>query len=435
MSKPLTYRRATIHDPFGRFTPKKEQRMTSRTQDVIERSEHWGAHNYHPLPVVLTKGQGAFVWDIEGKKYLDMLSCYSALSHGHCHPRILAAAQKQMEQITLTSRAFHNVPYAEFCEKISRLSGLDMALPMNSGAEAVETALKAARAWGYRIKKVPQDKARIIAAKGNFHGRTIAIVSFSTEQAYREPFGPMAPGFDMVPFGDADALENAITPETVAFLVEPIQGEGGIIIPSDGYLKRVREICTKHNVLMMLDEVQTGLARTGKMFAFEHEPGVKPDVLILGKALGGGLLPVSACVGTREVMSTFQPGEHGSTFGGMPLSMAVANEALDVLIQDELAERSARLGAEVVARLRQAKAPGVREIRGRGLLIGIEFEDFMGGAMNVAQALMHKGVLAKDTRVNTMRLAPALTIDESDLFEAVDTVIATIRQVASTKSS
>ncbi|HQK17909.1 MAG TPA: ornithine--oxo-acid transaminase [Polyangiaceae bacterium] len=409
--------------------------MTSRTQDVIERSEHWGAHNYHPLPVVLTKGQGAFVWDIEGKKYLDMLSCYSALSHGHCHPRILAAAQKQMEQITLTSRAFHNVPYAEFCEKIPRLSGLDMALPMNSGAEAVETALKAARAWGYRIKKVPQDKARIIAAKGNFHGRTIAIVSFSTEQAYREPFGPMAPGFDMVPFGDADALENAITPETVAFLVEPIQGEGGIIIPPDGYLKRVREICTKHNVLMMLDEVQTGLARTGKMFAFEHEPGVKPDVLILGKALGGGLLPVSACVGTREVMSTFQPGEHGSTFGGMPLSMAVANEALDVLIQDELAERSARLGAEVVARLRQAKAPGVREIRGRGLLIGIEFEDFMGGAMNVAQALMHKGVLAKDTRVNTMRLAPALTIDESDLFEAVDTVIATIRQVASTKSS
>ena len=406
--------------------------MACRTHDVIERAEHWGAHNYHPLPVVLTKAEGPFVWDIEGKRYLDMLSCYSALSHGHRNPRILAAAQKQMQEITLTSRAFHNVAYAEFCEKLSKLAGLDMTLPMNSGAEAVETALKIARAWGYRTKKVPSGKARIIAAEGNFHGRTIAIVSFSTEEAYRAPFGPFVPGFDIVPYGDADALEKAITPETVAFLVEPIQGEGGIIIPPEGYLKRIRELCTKHNVLLMLDEVQTGLARTGKMFAFEHE-GVKPDVLILGKALGGGLLPVSACVGTREVMSVLQPGEHGSTFGGMPLSMAVGNEAIDVLVEDDLSARAARLGNEVVAMLRNAKLPGVREVRGRGLLIGVEFEDFIGGAMTVVEALMHKGVLAKDTRVDTMRLAPALTIEEKDLFEGIETVMSTIREVAASR--
>jgi len=406
--------------------------MACRTHDVIERAEHWGAHNYHPLPVVLTKAEGPFVWDIEGKRYLDMLSCYSALSHGHRHPRILAAAQKQMQEITLTSRAFHNVAYADFCEKLSKLAGLDMTLPMNSGAEAVETALKIARAWGYRTKKVPSGKARIIAAEGNFHGRTIAIVSFSTEEAYRAPFGPFVPGFDIVPFGDADALEKAITPETVAFLVEPIQGEGGIIIPPEGYLRRIRELCTKHNVLLMLDEVQTGLARTGKMFAFEHE-GVKPDVLILGKALGGGLLPVSACVGTREVMSVLKPGEHGSTFGGMPLSMAVGNEAIDVLVEDDLSARAARLGNEVVAMLRNAKLPGVREVRGRGLLIGVEFEDFIGGAMTVVEALMHKGVLAKDTRVDTMRLAPALTIEEKDLFEGIETVMSTIREVAASR--
>jgi ornithine--oxo-acid transaminase len=406
--------------------------MACRTHDVIERAEHWGAHNYHPLPVVLTKAEGPFVWDIEGKRYLDMLSCYSALSHGHRHPRILAAAQKQMQEITLTSRAFHNVAYAEFCEKLSKLAGLDMTLPMNSGAEAVETALKIARAWGYRTKKVPSGKARIIAAEGNFHGRTIAIVSFSTEEAYRAPFGPFVPGFDIVPYGDADALERAITPETVAFLVEPIQGEGGIIIPPEGYLKRIRELCTKHNVLLMLDEVQTGLARTGKMFAFEHE-GVKPDVLILGKALGGGLLPVSACVGTREVMSVLKPGEHGSTFGGMPLSMAVGNEAIDVLVEDDLSARAARLGNKVVAMLRNAKLPGVREVRGRGLLIGVEFEDFIGGAMTVVEALMHKGVLAKDTRVDTMRLAPALTIEEKDLFEGIETVMSTIREVAASR--
>lgn len=406
--------------------------MACRTHDVIERSERWGAHNYHPLPVVLTKAEGPFVWDIEGKKYLDMLSCYSALSHGHRNPRILAAAQRQMAEITLTSRAFHNEPYAVFCEKISKLAGLDMALPMNSGAEAVETALKIARAWGYRVKNVPQGKAHILAAEGNFHGRTISIVSFSTEEAYRTPFAPFTPGFDIVPFGDADALETAITPETVAFLVEPIQGEGGIIIPPEGYLKQVRDICTKHNVLLVIDEVQTGLARTGKMFAFEHE-NAKPDLLILGKALGGGLLPVSACVGAKEVMSVLRPGEHGSTFGGMPLSMAVANEALDILVEDDLSNRAAKLGAAVVKKVLDAKLPGVRDVRGRGLLIGIEFEDFIGGAMNVVEALMHKGVLAKDTRVDTMRLAPALTIEEKDLFDAIDLVMATIRDVAAAR--
>lgn len=403
--------------------------MACRTHDVIERAERWGAHNYHPLPVVLTKAEGPFVWDIEGKKYLDMLSCYSALSHGHRNPRILEAAKKQMEEITLTSRAFHNEPYAEFCEKLAKLAGLDMVLPMNSGAEAVETALKIARAWGYRVKKVAKDKAHILAAEGNFHGRTIAIVSFSTEEAYKAPFGPPAAGFSVVPYGDANALEKAITPETVAFIVEPIQGEGGIILPPEGYLKRVREICTKHNVLLLLDEVQTGLARTGKMFAFEHE-GAKPDILILGKALGGGLLPVSACVGTKEVMSVLEPGEHGSTFGGMPLSMAVANEAMDILVEDDLSNRSARLGEKVVAMIADAKLPGVRDVRGRGLLIGVEFEDFIGGAMTVVEALMHKGVLAKDTRVDTMRLAPALTIEEKDLFDGINVVIETIREVA-----
>lgn len=406
--------------------------MACRTHDVIERSERWGAHNYHPLPVVLTKAEGPFVWDIEGKKYLDMLSCYSALSHGHRNPRILAAAQRQMAEITLTSRAFHNEPYAVFCEKISKLAGLDMALPMNSGAEAVETALKIARAWGYRVKNVPQGKAHILAAEGNFHGRTISIVSFSTEEGYRTPFAPFTPGFGIVPFGDIDALEKAITPETVAFLVEPIQGEGGIIIPPAGYLKRVRELCTKHNVLLVIDEVQTGLARTGKMFAFEHEDA-KPDILILGKALGGGLLPVSACVGTKEVMSVLKPGEHGSTFGGMPLSMTVANEALDILVEDDLSNRSAKLGEAVVKKVLDAKLPGVRQVRGRGLLIGIEFEDFIGGAMTVVEALMHKGVLAKDTRVDTMRLAPALTIEEKDLFDAIDVVMATIREVAAAR--
>ena len=405
-----------------------------RTRDVIERAEKWGAHNYHPLPVVLTKADGPYVWDFDGTKYLDMLSCYSALSHGHRHPRILKAAMSQMAEITLTSRAFYNEPYGVFCEKLATLAGLDMVLPMNSGAEAVETALKIARAWGYRVKNVEKDKAHILTAEGNFHGRTIAIVSFSTEEAYKAPFGPPAPGFGVVPFGDADALEKAITPDTVAFMVEPIQGEGGIILPPEGYLKRVREICTKHNVLLMLDEVQTGLGRTGKMFAFEHEQ-VKPDVLILGKALGGGLLPVSACVGTKEVMSVLKPGEHGSTFGGMPLSMTVANEAIDILVEDELPERADRLGKEVIDRLNAAKMPGVREVRGRGLLIGIEFEDYIGGASVVVEALMHKGILSKDTRVDTMRLAPPLSIDEEDLFGAIDVVIETVREVSTARKA
>lgn len=400
-----------------------------RNRDAIERAERWGAHNYHPLPVVLTKADGPFVWDMEGTKYLDMLSCYSALSHGHRHPRIIKAAMQQMSEITLTSRAFYNEPYGVFCEKLATLAGLDMVLPMNSGAEAVETALKIARAWGYRVKKVAKDKAHILTAEGNFHGRTLAIISFSTEEAYKAPFGPPSPGFGVIPYGDADALEKAITPDTVAFMVEPIQGEGGIILPPDGYLTRVREICTKHNVLLLLDEVQTGLARTGKMFAFEYEDA-KPDILILGKALGGGLLPVSACVGTKDVMSVLKPGEHGSTFGGMPLSMTVANEAIDVLVEEELADRSARLGKEVIARLEKAKLPGVREIRGRGLLIGIEFEDFMGGASTVVEALMHNGILSKDTRVDTMRLAPPLTIEEEDLFTGIEVVMTTIREVA-----
>ncbi len=403
--------------------------MTTKTQQVIERAERWGAHNYHPLPVVLTRAEGPFVWDIEGKRYLDMLSCYSALSHGHRNPRIIATIERQMKDITLTSRAFYNEPYGEFCERLACLAGLDMVLPMNSGAEAVETALKIARAWGYRIKKVRNNKAHIITAAGNFHGRTLSIVTFSTEKLYRDPFGPFTPGFSTIPYGDIEALERAITPETVAFLVEPIQGEGGIIVPPAGYLKKVVELCRRHNVLAMFDEVQTGLARTGRMFAFEHEDA-RPDVLILGKALGGGILPVSACVGTRAVMEVLQPGEHGSTFGGMPLSMAVGVEALNVLVEDKLADRAGRLGETAMKRLRDAKLPGVREVRGRGLLIGIEYEDFMGGALNVGAALMKRGVLAKDTRQDTLRLAPALTIEESDLSEGLKAVEEATREVA-----
>jgi ornithine--oxo-acid transaminase len=400
------------------------------TVEVIERCERWGAHNYHPLPVVLTRAEGPFVWDIEGKRYLDMLSCYSALSHGHRHPRIVAACERQMREITLTSRAFYNEPYATFCEKLAKLAGLDMVLPMNSGAEAVETALKIARAWGYRVKKVPQHKAHIIAADGNFHGRTIAIVSFSTEAHYRDPFSPFCPGFSTIPYNDPEALERAITPETVAFLVEPIQGEGGIIVPDKGYLEKVASICKKHGVLLLLDEVQTGLARTGKMFCFEHE-AVRPDVLILGKALGGGLLPVSACVGRREVMEVLRPGEHGSTFGGMPLSMAVGIEAIDVLVEENLAARAADLGAKAIEYLRAKKMPGVREVRGRGLLIGIEFDESIGGAMKVVEAAMSYGVLAKDTREDTMRLAPALIISEKDLLEGLDAVEKAVLSVVS----
>lgn len=406
--------------------------MSSKTNEVIERSERWGAHNYHPLPVVLVKAEGPFVWDIEGKRYLDMLSCYSALSHGHRHPRIIAAIERQMKEITLTSRAFYNEPYAAFCEKLAKLAGLDMVLPMNSGAEAVETALKIARAWGYRVKKVRENSAHIITAAGNFHGRTISIVSFSTEEAYRAPFGPFTPGFSSIPYGDADALEKAITPDTVAFLVEPIQGEGGIIVPPAGYLKKVIEICHKHNVLVMFDEVQTGLARTGRMFAFQHEDAT-PDVLVLGKALGGGILPVSACVGKREIMEVLKPGEHGSTFGGMPLSMTVGNEAIDILVQDKLSERAAELGEYAIGQLRAMKIPGVREVRGKGLLIGIEYEDFIGGAHNVGEELMKLGVLAKDTRQDTLRLAPALTIAKTDLDAGLAAVDKASRIVAAAR--
>jgi len=408
--------------------------MSTKTNEVIERSERWGAHNYHPLPVVLVKAEGPFVWDLDGKRYLDMLSCYSALSHGHRNPRIVSVIERQMKEITLTSRAFYNEPYAEFCEKLAKLAGLDMVLPMNSGAEAVETALKVARAWGYRVKKVAKDKAHIITAEGNFHGRTISIVSFSTEEAYRAPFGPFTPGFSTIPYGDTEALEKAITPDTVAFLVEPIQGEGGIIVPPAGYLKKVIEICHKHNVLVMFDEVQTGLARTGRMFAFEHEDAT-PDVLVLGKALGGGILPVSACVGKREVMEVLHAGEHGSTFGGMPLSMAVGNEALDILVEDKLAQRAADLGEYAIGRLRSMKIPGVREVRGKGLLIGVEYEDYIGGALNVGAELMKLGVLAKDTRQDTLRLAPALTITKEDLDEGLNAVDKASRIVSAARKN
>src|ERR1043166_3748164 len=326
----------------------------------IELESRYSAHNYEPLPVVLSRGRGAYLWDIAGRRYVDMMSAYSAASHGHGHPRILAALQAQARRLAVPSRAYYNDRLGPLLEELCRLSGLDAALPMNTGAEAVETAIKAARRWGYRVKRIPRDRAEIIVADGNFHGRTTTIVGFSSEAAYRDGFGPFAPGFRSVPFGDIAAMERAITPETAAVLIEPIQGEAGVIVPPPGYLARVRALCDKHHVLLILDEVQSGLGRTGAWFAFEHE-GIRPDAVILGKALGGGVLPVSAFVGRREVMDVFTPGSHGSTFGGNPLAAAVGLEALHVIADEELVEKSRVLGAHMVARLRAMRSPALKQ--------------------------------------------------------------------------
>jgi ornithine--oxo-acid transaminase len=396
--------------------------MTSK--DHIELCERHGAHNYHPLPVVIARGEGVWVWDVEGNRYLDMLASYSALNQGHRHPAILEALREQCGRVTLTSRAFYNDQIGPFFQELAELVGLGRVLPMNSGAEAVETAIKAARKWGYTRKGVAAGSAEIIACANNFHGRTTTIVSFSTEEQYREGFGPFTPGFKLVDYGDARALERAITPATVAFLVEPIQGEAGILIPPPGFLREAREITRRHGVLLVLDEIQTGFGRTGKMFCYQHE-GVEPDLVILGKALGGGVLPVSAVVARDEVMDVFRPGDHGSTFGGNPLACAVGRAAMRVLREERLAERSAELGAHFIERLRAIRSPHVKEVRGRGLFIGVEVHESSGTARPFCEKLMAEGILSKETHQQVIRFAPPLVIRRDE----IDWALARIEKV------
>ena len=389
--------------------------MSTITQRLIASEAKFGAKNYKPLDVVLTRGQGVYVWDVEGNRYLDCLSAYSAVNQGHCHPKILAAMTEQAQRLTLTSRAFHNDQLAAFYEELCALTRSHKVLPMNSGAEAVETALKVARKWGYEVKGVPDGAAEIIVASENFHGRTVAIVGFSSDPQSRGGFGPFAPGFTTVPFGNAEALEAAITPKTVAFLVEPIQGEAGVIIPPAGYLRRARELCTQHNVILILDEIQTGLGRTGKLLAEEHE-GIEADLTLIGKALSGGFYPVSAVLSNSEVMGVLHPGEHGSTFGGNPLACAVARAALKVLVEEDMIGNAARVGDHLKSRLTGLQASSVKEVRGRGLMLAVELHADAGGARRVCEALQGRGLLAKETHDHTIRIAPPLilTADQAD---------------------
>ena len=393
-----------------------------RTQELLALAERYAAHNYHPLPVVIASGEGAWVTDVEGKRYLDMLAAYSALNFGHRHPRLVEAARAQLELVTLTSRAFHNDTFPVFCRDLAHLANKDMVLTMNTGAEAVETAIKTARRWGYDVKGVAPDRAKIVVADGNFHGRTVTIVGFSDDPSAKAGFGPFTPGFGSVPHGDVEALRTAIDDETVAFLVEPIQGEAGVVVPPEGYLRAVRELCTERGVLLMADEIQSGLGRTGTTFACEHE-GVVPDVYILGKALGGGIMPLSAVVADRDVLGVFRPGEHGSTFGGNPLACAIGIEVVDMLREGTYQRRSAELGSWLIAALRHAAAPTVAEVRGRGLWVGIDLVPSAGSARSVCERLMDRGILAKDTHERTIRLAPPLVIDRSDLEWALGQVV------------
>ena len=394
---------------------------TSAVPQAIARERRYAARNYDPLPVVLAHGDGCWLWDEHGRRYLDMMSAYSAVSHGHAHPRIVQALVEQAQRLAVTSRVFHNELLPRLLQRLANVTGLDRALPANGGAEAVETALKAARKWGHKIKGIPADSAEIIVCAGNFHGRSITIVGFSSEPQYRDGFGPFAPGFRQVPYGDADALARAIGPNTAAFLVEPIQGEGGIVVPPAGYLEECARICRDNNVLLICDEIQTGMGRTGKFLACEHE-NVKPDGVILGKALGGGLLPVSALVGTDNLMQVFSPGDHGSTFGGNPLASAVALAALDVLFDEGLIARSADLGAHLLARLRTVQSPLIREVRGKGLFIGVEVDQKRLTARDVVDRLLARGILSKDTHGTVVRFAPPLTIDRETLDWAVEEV-------------
>jgi ornithine--oxo-acid transaminase len=396
-----------------------EKKTVLRTADYIALEERYGAHNYHPLDVVISRGEGVWVWDVEGKKYLDFLAAYSAVNQGHCHPEILNAAIGQARQVTLTSRAFRNDQLGPFYRELCELAGFDKFLPMNTGAEAVETALKTARKWAYKVKGVPEGQAEILAFANNFHGRTIAIVSFSTEELYRAGFGPFAPGFRVLPYGDAEAVERAMHPNVAAVLVEPIQGEAGIVVPPEGYLRRLREITRQHDCLLMVDEIQSGLGRTGKLFAYEHE-GIKPDVVIVGKALSGGFYPVSGILADDPVMGVFQPGEHGSTYGGNPMAAAVARAALRALVDEKMVESSAELGPYFIERLRGISSRHIKEVRGKGLWIGIELHREAGGARRFCEALQLEGLLCKETHDHVIRIAPPLVIKKEEIDWAVE---------------
>jgi len=398
----------------------------SKSKEIIEITEKYSAHNYNPLPVVICEGKGVWVKDLDGNKYMDMLSAYSAVGQGHCHPKIIAALKEQADKVTLTSRAFHNDKFGPFCQKVATIAGKDMVLPMNTGAEAVETAIKAARRWSYDVKKLPENSAEIIVCEGNFHGRTTTIISFSSEEEYKRGFGPFTPGFKIIPYGDLDALKAAITPNTAAFLVEPIQGEAGINVPYDGYLKDAYEVCKQNNVLFVADEIQTGLGRTGKMFACDWE-NVVPDIYILGKALGGGVAPVSAVVADEEILGLFEPGSHGSTFGGNPLACACAIAALDFSEAENLAERSLQLGEYFMGKLREIKNPLIKEIRGKGLLIGLELN---GKARPYCEKLMEKGLLCKDTHEAVIRFAPPLIITKDEIDWAMERIKAVLNDNA-----
>ncbi len=392
-----------------------------RTDELIRDVERWSAHNYHPLPVVIERGEGCWVWDVEGNRYLDMLSAYSAVNQGHRHPKIVAALKAQADRLTLTSRAFHNDLMGAFLRQACELLGYPKALPMNTGAEAVETAIKAVRKWGYTVKGVAPDAAEIVVCDNNFHGRTTTIVGFSSEDQYRHGFGPFTPGFKMIPYGDLDALRGAVNENTVGFLVEPIQGEGGVIVPPEGYLRGAAELCRRANVMFMADEIQTGLGRTGKLLACEWE-GVRPDVVMLGKALGGGVYPVSIVLADEEVMNVFQPGDHGSTFGGNPLAAAVGRAALDVIVNERLAERAAELGSWFMEQLRAIDSPHVAEVRGKGLMIGVVIKDTSGTARPFCEALQERGILAKETHQQVVRFAPPLVISREILEEALESI-------------
>ena len=402
-----------------------QHEMPRATRDFIAVETMYGAKNYKPLDVVLTRGQGAYVWDVEGNRYLDCLSAYSAVNQGHCHPKILAALTAQAGRLTLTSRAFRNDQLAPFYEELCALTRSHKVLLMNSGAEAVESALKVARKWGYQVKGVPADRAEIVVCADNFHGRTLTVVGFSTDPTARDGFGPFAPGFVVVPYGDAAALERAIGPNTVAFLAEPIQGEAGVIIPPVGYLRRARDLCTQHNVVMILDEIQTGLGRTGKMLAEEHE-GVEADLTLIGKALGGGYYPISAVLSNTEVLGVLKPGEHGSTFGGNPLACAVGRAALKVVVEEGLVQKSARIGARLLANLQAVAGASVRDVRGRGLMIAVELHHDAGGARAVCEKLQARGLLAKETHDHTIRIAPPLIIGESEADWIADQIEAVL---------
>jgi ornithine--oxo-acid transaminase len=387
----------------------------------IELEERYGAHNYHPLDVVIARAEGAWVWDVEGKRYMDFLAAYSAVNQGHCHPRLVKVMQEQAHMVTLTSRAFRNDQLGPFCEELAKLTGFQRVLPMNTGAEAVETAIKAARKWGYTVKGIPADEAEILVFDGNFHGRTTTIVGFSSDEEYRFGFGPFTPGFRLLPYGDADAVAAAMNDRVAAVLVEPIQGEAGIVIPPEGFLRRLREITTEHNALLVVDEIQSGLGRTGKLFAYEHE-GIRPDIVIIGKALSGGMYPVSAILADDEVMGVFHPGEHGSTYGGNPLGAAVAREAMKVLVDEDMITKSAENGSYFLERLQAIESKHVKEIRGRGLWIAIELNDDAGGARRFCEALQDEGLLCKETHATVIRVAPPLMIGRDEIDWAAERI-------------